>query len=150
MRYLALVLPLIMTLFAGCGGGLEKFPTAKTTGKVMCNGAPVPYALVFFEPLKTGDSAEAGKQGVAITNDNGEFSISTYGEEDGAVVGKHRVRVGAPERSGWKCDCRTDSEFDLMQVDITDDGENNFELVLPKKKRGAEAGVDPDEDEDED
>ncbi len=154
MRFLSVrsgtAVTLCTLLLAGCGG-IEKFPTAATTGTVLCEGSPVEYALVFFEPLQTGQSAMVGKQGVAITDAEGKFTISTYGDEDGAVVGKHRVRVGAPERSGWTCNCSTNAEFTLMEVDITADGTNDFELVLPKKKGRGSSGIDdPDQDEDED
>lgn len=117
----------------------------------MCNGAPVANAFVFFEPIKTGDSAVTGKQGMGMTDENGEFSISTYGTEDGAVVGKHRVRVGAPEKMNFTCDCETNSELDLMEVDITSSGENSFVLDLPKKKpgRGRNSGYDDEEEEDD-
>lgn len=151
-EFAALLLSALFAPLAGCGGGLEEFPVAETTGTVTCDGAPVQYALVFFEPLKTGGSAVVGKQGVAVTDENGRFSISTYGEKDGAVVGQHRVRVGAPERAGWSCNCETNSEVDLMQVSISDGGENSFELELPpqkRRRRGEASSVDPDEDNDE-
>ncbi len=139
-----------ITMLAGCGGGLEKFPTAPVTGTVLCNGSPVEMAIVYFEPLREGDSP-GGKQGYALTDSNGRFTISTYGKEDGAVIGKHRVRVGPPARSDWECDCITNEERDVMQVDIVD-GENDFEVVLPKKpanyRQRPALGDDDDEEED--
>lgn len=141
-------LAVCLAAVSGCGG-IEKFDTAPTKGVVMCNGKPVAGAIVFFEPLKTADSGLVGKSAVAVTDANGEFVLTTYDDGDGAVVARHRVRVGAPEVSGWECDCQTNSEFDLMEVDITVDGDNNYTIELPKKNRRTRSlDDDPDEDED--
>jgi hypothetical protein len=126
-------------LIAGCNRSGD-FPVAKTTGKVICEGQPVPYVTVFFEPLQTGKSALVGKQGVAFAEKDGTFSISTYGDNDGAVVGKHRVRVGPPRGGpppGFSCPCVLDSEVDVTEVNVKKGQTNNFDLVL-KKKTGKE------------
>ena len=128
----------ISVLVSGCGSGGD-FPTAQTTGRVVCEGKPVPYVMVFFEPMQTGKKALVGKQGFAIAEPDGTFSISTYGKRDGAVIGHHRVRVGPPhpqDHPGYKCDCYLNAEFDVMEVDINK-GKNEFELVL-KRKTGRE------------
>ncbi|WP_148080561.1 DUF4198 domain-containing protein [Roseimaritima ulvae] len=119
-------------LAAGCGNGAA-FPTAQVSGQVLCEGQPVSGAMVYFEPLRSGDQASAmvGKQGFAFTDSEGRYVISTYapGEGDGAVVGKHRVRVG---RGDAECDCSMNEEVDLMQVEVKADTDNTFELVLKK------------------
>lgn len=122
-----------LAVVTGCGDSGD-FPTAKVTGKVTCEGQPVAGAAVYFEPLRSGGesgSALVGKQGFAFTEPDGSFTISTYrpGKGDGAVIGMHRVRVGP---GGAKCDCSMNDEFDLMQVEVKADGNNEFELVLPK------------------
>ena len=129
----------VLLFDSGCGSGGD-FPTAKTTGKVICEGKPVPYVTVFFEPLQTGKSALVGRQGVAFAEPDGTFSISTYGDKDGAVVGKHRVRVGPPrggDPPGFKCDCVLNSEVDVTEVEVKKAQSNNFDLIL-KKKTGRE------------
>ena len=127
-----------LTCLAGCNSGGE-FPTAPATGRVMCEGKPVPHVMVFFEPLETGKSALVGKAGFAVAKEDGTFALSTYGNGDGAVIGHHRVRVGPPHREdfpNFKCDCYLNAEVDLMEVDVKK-GKNEFELVL-KKKTGRE------------
>src|SRR5262245_14891412 len=126
-------------LLSGCGAEGD-FPTAKTTGRVVCEGQPVPYVMVFFEPLQSGKQALVGKQGIGHAAADGTFAVSTYGAEDGAVIGKHRVRVGPPrggEPPGFKCACVLNSEVDVTQVEVKQGEKNNFELVL-KKKTGRE------------
>lgn len=127
-KYASIVLVAIFCI--GCGKG--DFPTAKTEGVVLCEGKPVANAAVYFEPLKsTGPDSSiiVGKQGFAFTDNEGKFQISTYfpGQNDGAVVGKHRVRVG---RGDAKCNCSMNEEIDLMQVEVKAGEVNKFELVL--------------------
>ncbi|MCI0365384.1 MAG: hypothetical protein L0219_16065 [Phycisphaerales bacterium] len=136
----------VSMFLAGCGGGGD-FPTAPTSGRVICEGQPAPHVMVFFEPLQTGKKALVGKQGFAIAKADGSFSISTYGTNDGAVVGPHRVRVGPPhseDHPGYKCACYLNSEVDLMEVDVKKGAKNEFELVL-KKKTGREPKPLPDD-----
>ncbi len=131
----SLALVVLALAAAGCGSSGD-FPVARTTGRVVCEGQPVPHVMVFFEPLLTGESALVGKQGFAIAKDDGTFAISTYGTEDGAVVGKHRVRVGPPrggDHPGFQCACALNSEIDVMEVEIKKGETNDFELKLAKK-----------------
>jgi hypothetical protein len=128
---LSLVLGFIV-ISIGCSSG--DFPTAKVEGVVLCDGKPVQGAAVYFEPLQSegsDSSAIVGKQGFAFTDAEGKFQISTYfpGQNDGAVIGKHRVRVG---KGDAKCDCLLNSEKDLMQVEVKKGEANRFELVLEK------------------
>ena len=143
----------LCTMLFGCGGSGE-FNTALTTGVVLCDGKPVEGAMVYFEPLPSGSgsssNALSGKQGFSYTDAEGKFSISTYrpGKGDGAVVGKHRVRVGKGEA---KCDCAMNEEVDLMQVEVKAGEKNDFKLELKKataaEKRAAARNQVDDEDE---
>ena len=125
-----------LMLLAGCGG-IEQFPTAPVSGVVMCDGKPVPMAMVFFEPIASGNDAIVGKPGFSRADADGKFTLSTYGTGDGAVVGKHRVRVDTPPTGiPDGCDCRFSDTIDVMQVDVKEGG-NEFTVNLPKaKKRG--------------
>ena len=119
-----------LACLVGCSSG--DFPTAQVTGRVLCEGQPVEGAMVYFEPIKSDSSnAMTGKQGFSYTDAEGKFNISTYdpGGQDGAVIGRHRVRVG---RGKAKCKCAMNDEVDLMEVEVKKDGKNEFELVLKK------------------
>jgi len=124
---------------AGCSSG--DFPVAATRGQVLCEGRPVPRARVFFEPIETGKSAIVGKQGLATADAEGKFVISTYGENDGAVIGKHRVRVDRPfdpdEKPAFKCPCVLNAEVNVMEVEVKKGVTNEFQVVL-KKRTGQE------------
>jgi hypothetical protein len=135
------VLLIAAILLTGCGTGGD-FPTAPTRGRVLCEGKPVPHVMIFFEPIETGKSAIVGRSGFAVAKEDGSFEISSYGTNDGAVIGKHRVRVGMPragDAPNFKCDCYVNAEVDLMEVEIKP-GKNELDLVL-KKKTGREPPV---------
>jgi hypothetical protein len=130
---------LLLVVAVGCSGS-GQFPIAKTTGTVKCDGEPVPNAIVYFEPITTGDSAFVGQQGFGLTDANGSFQISTYGTNDGAVVGKHFVRVGNSETSP-PCNCSLNAINVLQEVEIKSTEPHSFDLVLKKKGRNEKAPV---------
>ncbi|EAQ81401.1 hypothetical protein DSM3645_23456 [Blastopirellula marina DSM 3645] len=80
---------LLIGLVGGCssGGSLE---TATVTGKVSYQGKPLPYGSISFRP-------EAGSPAYAKLREDGTYSLSTFGNGDGAVIGKHQVLIIATE-----------------------------------------------------
>lgn len=66
----------------GCGG-----PTlAPVKGKVTYKGKPLQFGGIMFQPA-------SGQPARGIIGADGTFTLSTYFDGDGAVVGKHHVRV---------------------------------------------------------
>jgi len=85
---LSLVLMACCTLLSGCGGEkLNRPPVFKVTGKVTLQGKPVPNADVTFIH-KESNRAAFGK-----TNAEGEYKLTTFNANDGAVAGKHDISV---------------------------------------------------------
>ncbi|MSR60625.1 MAG: carboxypeptidase regulatory-like domain-containing protein [Planctomycetaceae bacterium] len=81
----------ILCLFSGCGQEKATKPkTAKVSGVVVYKGDPVEGASVKFF---ADESLKSPRLGGGTTNENGEFTISTFGIDDGAVVGNHVVTV---------------------------------------------------------
>lgn len=70
-------------MFAGCSQTPAVVPV---TGMVLYNGAPLPFGIVMFQPEK-GQAAQGEIQ------PDGSFQLSTYGPNDGAVPGHHKVSV---------------------------------------------------------
>lgn len=148
MRSNLVVVTAFLCLAVGCGTGGD-FPVAKVTGVVRCNGVPVPGGLVYFEPKQTGESAVVGKVGLGVIDDQGNFTVSTYGDGDGAVVGPHLVKVD--KGSGPGCDCAMNSAKIVTELQVTEDGENNFTIELPEKTRmDTQAELAEDEEDEED
>lgn len=93
-RVLALGFTSIVTVavFSGCGGGdPDRKATAKVKGTVTVDGKAVAGGSLVFSPISDGKSNMAGKSGEATIKSDGTYSVSTYGTDDGAVIGKHRV-----------------------------------------------------------
>jgi hypothetical protein len=90
------VAPLILLNFTsnGCGGA-EQVPTASVTGKVTLKGEPVTGGTLTFAPIASG-AKPPGKPAAGAVQSNGLFTLGTYAEKDGAVVGKHRITYSPP------------------------------------------------------
>ena len=128
---------------AGCGSGLEEFPVAETAGVVLCEGKPVPFARVQFNPQarEGAKSANIGKPGFAFADAEGKFVLTTYHDGDGAIVGRHVV-TAVPD-PGNPCNCHSDDITPLMEVDVRADQKNAFEVVIPPRAKGQKPAADP-------
>ncbi|UUO08725.1 hypothetical protein M4951_10500 [Blastopirellula sp. J2-11] len=88
MRYILTTICLL-GLISGCSSG-GRLETAAVTGKVTYQGKPLPYGSISFRP-------EAGSPAYAKIKEDGTYSLSTFGNGDGAIVGKHQVLIVATE-----------------------------------------------------
>lgn len=147
MKRQSIVWGALALLLCGCQKG--DFAVSPVTGVVLCEGQPVANAIVFFQPVSKGESKSklVGKQGFSYTDDQGRFSIGTYDTADGAVVGKHSVRVAAGP-AGTKCDCMLGDEIPVMDYEVKADESHEVEVVL-KKKTAAQMRMPTLEDDDD-
>lgn len=76
---------------AGCGRA--PFPVAPVHGRVTIDGQPLASGKVLFAPIAQDDRLEAGKWAMGTVQPDGTFVLSTYGENDGAIVGDHWATV---------------------------------------------------------
>jgi len=94
MKLLSLLCIVVFVLAVGCG----KSNLGKVTGVVTQDGQPVTTGgSVMFTP-----QAADGKAGVGAIGPDGSYVISTYGDEDGAVIGSHRVVISLDEPAEGK------------------------------------------------
>jgi hypothetical protein len=78
-------------------------------GAASCNGKPITMGFVIFSPIpKNAGSAseEIGKPATGKFDKEGKFILSTFGDEDGAVSGKHKARVSIPNGAGGEGEVR--------------------------------------------
>jgi hypothetical protein len=80
-RLLAILV--VLTLAAGCG---DKPNLVKVGGTVTHKGQPVPNVVVTFVP-------EKGRASSGTTDAQGHFTLKFTRDEEGVVLGKHRVSV---------------------------------------------------------
>ncbi|MEO8497827.1 MAG: hypothetical protein ABI614_22400 [Planctomycetota bacterium] len=76
---------LVSCILAGCGGSNNP-ATAKVSGVVTYKGAPVGDAVVTFMPT-------SGRPASGQTDAAGKFTLSTFGNNDGAVLGDHKISI---------------------------------------------------------
>jgi len=86
-------LAVVAALVAGCTKGGAEYKVAPVKGKITAKGEPVKGGNITFQPIETpgAKSGTTGKPATGGLKDDGTFVLSTYGKEDGAVIGKHRV-----------------------------------------------------------
>jgi len=79
----------VIALVIGCDGGASAGRVAvhKVTGKVTLSGAPLAGATVAFV------SSEKKPAAIGRTNDQGEYTLTTYVAGDGAAAGKFAVVI---------------------------------------------------------
>lgn len=80
----------VLLVAAGCNDGRP--PRVPISGKVLIDGQPLQYGYVQFIP--NGARPSGGR-----LNEKGEFSLSCFEKQDGAVLGLHRIAVNASETS---------------------------------------------------
>jgi hypothetical protein len=86
----------VVTAAIGCGGGSDNPAVAPVSGKVTYNGQPVNGGVVQFTPISSGGKGPVGKPATGNVGADGTFKLSSYGDGDGAVVGKHKVAYAPP------------------------------------------------------
>lgn len=149
MRKLTLLILLLVS--SGCGDGLDRFETAKVTGRVLCDGVPVPDVRIYFTPIAAAGKVNSGRQGMANAAADGTFVVSTYGTNDGAVVGRHNVMVDSPHPEDFPkftCNCETDGNTPLLQVDVEPGKANEFTLSMLLKSKKSRPNIRADDLED--
>jgi hypothetical protein len=81
-------LPLLVLLFAtGCDSRPTRVPVS---GKVLIDGEPLKFGAVVFVP-------DGGRQSAGIIDDTGNFKLTCFDPDDGALVGTHTIQVLASE-----------------------------------------------------
>jgi len=129
----------------GCGGGA--YETEDARGTVTCNGKPITWGAVIFSPVSSPDKKAVGGAGLdtpgkgatAKVGEDGTFVLSTYGNEDGAVIGKHTVVVSYPgggdeDEEDAHAPCggtvyQPDSDKP-MEFEVVSGADNNFTIEL--------------------
>lgn len=81
---------LLAALAAGCSGGPAFAPVS---GVVKLDGQPYPNAVVTFQPVGSKENSAPGRGSSAYTDGTGRFVLTSDNTVDGAVVGRHLVRI---------------------------------------------------------
>jgi hypothetical protein len=137
-----LVLACLVCL-AGCN---QHPPTAPVKGVVTYRGKPLTHGSIMFQP-------DAGPPGRSVIGPDGTFELWTFEPGDGALLGRHRVRVVSFDESekGDAMQEETTTGGSLippwygyiqssgLEYEVVEKGEgewNTFEIVLSDKRSG--------------
>lgn len=72
-------------LMASGGCGYRRPQRIPTTGTLLLDNSPVPNANLVFLP------AEGGRPAMAQSDENGQFTISSFGGNDGLPAGRYKL-----------------------------------------------------------
>ncbi len=90
-RFASLLLVGLTLIPLGCRGDASRPPTFAVTGKVTIDGKPADKATVVFHPVgKSGVDAPKSRGQVGA---DGTFTLTTFGDNDGAPAGDYQVTV---------------------------------------------------------
>lgn len=153
-----LVMVPLLALLSGCNKGEQRPEVHPVAGQLTVNGQPAEGALLSFHPADGVNFDQRGSRPRATVEADGSFTVSTYGDGDGAPAGEYAVSVvwiENPESATPvdKLDGRfADPEQSEWRVRI-EEGENQLEpyriegVRLPRNQRSARRSdsVDPEE-----
>ena len=76
-----------------------KLDVAPVSGTVRCNGNLITEGYVLFTPIPQEGvkRSSSGKSAYGNIRSDGTYTLSTYDKEDGALIGKHKVRAYKPD-----------------------------------------------------
>jgi hypothetical protein len=113
---------LILTLLSGCGSARM----GRVKGRVTFNGKPVSQAMLTFSPAAGESVKEPGKPATGISDEEGNYDLSTFRNHDGALVGKHNVTVTLDDTNPARC-----ARFQELTLDVAP-GDNKLDIDLKK------------------
>jgi len=116
------IVALLMVIAGGCGNG-ERY--APVSGTITLDNQPLADASVLFEPLPVGDLDPPGKSSAGKTDAEGKYTLqSPAGHRNGAVVGRHRVRILMGDRPKFTAEQMDRARQKLLAQQQADGNEN--------------------------
>ena len=82
---------LVLAIASGCGRALPE--TAPVEGRVTIAGQPLKTGTIMFFPTQ-------GRPAIGVIDPDGVYRLTTFVENDGAVLGSHAVTIQADEVIG--------------------------------------------------
>ena len=108
---------------SGCGVSKNEMETAPVHGIVTLDGAPLTTGMVHFMP-------ESGRVAKGKINGDGSYTLGTYGDEDGAIVGRHKVFIIALEGESEVAFESDEPVKSLVPERYTSPGTSGFEIEV--------------------
>jgi hypothetical protein len=74
-------------MLSGCGR--TAYETAPVHGRVTVDDVPLFQGRVLFTPVAKGEGLKAGRTALGKIDPDGNYRLTTYAPNDGAIVGEH-------------------------------------------------------------
>ncbi len=122
-RCASCVVMVLAAAIAGCGKHAPppikgaKLPVFPVKGKLIMDGKPMIAAAIIFNPVQKFPKEAAKLLPRAIADENGDFTVSTYGDGDGAPAGDYKITIS------WK---------GAEAVEMTDGARGELEEKAPE------------------
>lgn len=87
-------------LLVGCGGKPVRVATHPVDGQVLYDGRPAAGVQVYLYPTGAPGVPEVPAQPHGVTDADGRFRLSTYGNDDGAAEGSYIAVLFWPGEQG--------------------------------------------------
>ncbi len=91
-KCLAAMALLAAAALTGCGGGPDRIPVFKASGKITFNNQPVDGAFLVLHPKGAAPSGDVPKP-TALVKPDGTFEPTTFDSADGAPAGDYVVTI---------------------------------------------------------
>lgn len=93
----------------GCGSDPDKPKLGKISGVVTYKGQPVESGRVVFTPTGGGGT---GQSASGMIGPDGSYTLTTFDEGDGAILGEHVVTVDVTEKDAVSPQPKPDGTID--------------------------------------
>lgn len=120
---------MVLLILVGCSQEKLPIPTQQISGRVLYDNKAAEGVAIYLGPIAAPTVPDIPANPHGVTDKNGRFSISTYGENDGAPKGKYQLMMMWIDENS-KLESKTerffgwyDSVNSKIMVEITD-GEN--------------------------
>jgi hypothetical protein len=83
----------LTALLVAPGCNQSGYELAPVRGTVTVDGKPLRQGKVMFAPVAQGNDINPGRPAFGMLRQGGAYILTTYADNDGAVVGKHWVTI---------------------------------------------------------
>ncbi len=84
---------MVVVMLIGCSGEKAGISTQSVSGRVLYGNKPAEGVAIYLGPIAAPTIPDIPANPHGVTDKDGRFSISTYGENDGAPKGKYQLMM---------------------------------------------------------
>lgn len=122
---------IVLCALSGCGG--PPYEVAPVRGIVKLNDKFLPQGGIMFSPVAKGDDANPGKAAVGIIDADGTYTLTTFDDNDGAIVGEHWVTIVNHDEDNLPDGVPEFARIQVPEKKVVESGkENQIDITLTR------------------